>query len=99
MVRSRRILEIVEPDGLIDQAASGKGGYLLDRAAGHRRPRIPARSANVRGRGLLCAVDLPDRGVRDRGRRRRCASREHVIVLPCGERVDPLPPRAVGERR
>jgi L-lysine 6-transaminase len=46
---------------------------------------FPAAVENARGRGLLCAFDLPDSGHRDR---LIVALREdeHVLALPCGER-------------
>jgi L-lysine 6-transaminase len=83
MVRSRRILEIIEAEGLFDQAAS-VGGFLLDelRSLGDRHGELVS---NVRGRGLMCAIDLPDPGLRDR---LIVTLREaHVLVLPCGERT------------
>ena len=96
MVRSRRMLEIIEAEGLIE-AAGPKGARLRDRpqaiADGHR-----TRSSNVRGRGLFVACDLPDTRHRATGGRPTCGTR-------AGDRaalrraVDPVPPGAVGERR
>jgi L-lysine 6-transaminase len=46
--------------------------------------RYPDVVSNVRGRGLMCALDLPDTEHRDRvvsGLRD-----ERVLVLPCGDR-------------
>ena len=83
MVRSRRILEIIESDGLIDHAVK-VGGYFLDelRALADRHPSLVT---NARGRGLLCAIDLPDTGVRDQ---LIAAMRDRqVLLLPCGERT------------
>ena len=83
MVRARRILEIIETEGLIE-AAVGKGEHFLSGlqaiAAAH-----PGQVTNPRGRGLFLAVDLPDRGVRDQVVA-ELFEREQVIVLPCGER-------------
>jgi L-lysine 6-transaminase len=83
MVRSRRILEIIEADGLFDHAGKA-GSYLLDelRSLGDRHAGLVS---NVRGRGLMCAIDLPDPGLRDRviGLLREA----HVLVLACGERT------------
>jgi L-lysine 6-transaminase len=82
MVRSRRLLEIIDRDGLIEHAAK-VGDWLLDElgALGERHSDVVS---NVRGRGLMCAFDLPDTRARD------CAQRllreDHVLVLPCGER-------------
>ena len=42
-------------------------------------------ASNVRGRGLMCALDLPSGRDRDAAVRR--LREEHVIVLPCGERT------------
>jgi L-lysine 6-transaminase len=83
MVRSRRILEIIEAGGLFDHAAK-TGSYLLDelRNLGDRHARLVS---NVRGRGLMCAIDLPDPGLRDRV---IAMLREtYVLVLACGERT------------
>jgi L-lysine 6-transaminase len=83
MVRSRRILEIIEADGLFDHAAK-TGGYLLEdlHDLGDRHAGLVS---NVRGRGLMCAIDLPGPGLRDRV---IAMLREtHVLVLACGERT------------
>jgi L-lysine 6-transaminase len=83
MVRARRILEIIETEGLID-AAVGKGERFLTGlqriAAAH-----PGQVSNPRGRGLFLAVDLPTRASRD-AVVHTLLEREHVIVLPCGDR-------------
>jgi L-lysine 6-transaminase len=82
MVRSRRILEIIEREGLIDQAAK-VGDWLAGElnALGERHAAVVS---NVRGRGLMCAFDLPGGEVRDTAVRRLRSQR--VIVLPSGER-------------
>jgi len=82
MVRSRRILEIIEREGLIEHAAK-VGGWLLNElvALGERHAGV---ASNVRGRGLMCALDLPDAGARDVAL--RLLREDHVLVLPCGER-------------
>jgi len=83
MVRSRRMLEVIESDGLIDRAAMlGKG--LLD--ALRAVPGID----NVRGRGLFVAFDLPTAWARDETLRRLHAAR--VLVLGGGERSIRLRP-------
>jgi L-lysine 6-transaminase len=83
MVRSRRLLEIIERDRLIDQAA--KVGHWLLGELRALRERHHALASNARGRGLMCALDLPARAARDTVVRRLLA--EHVVVLPCGERT------------
>src|SRR5216683_1804417 len=83
MVRSRRILEIIEAEGLFDHAAKA-GGYLLNELQG-LGDRHAGLVSNVRGRGLMCAIDLPDPGLRDRV---IAMLREtQVLVLACGERA------------
>ncbi|MEV7008047.1 L-lysine 6-transaminase [Streptosporangium sp. NPDC051022] len=89
MVRSRRMLEIMERDALIPRAGElGQDllGALLKIQAG-----FPGLVRNARGRGLMCAFDLPDPITRDRliARLRRD---EGVLVLPCGERSVRLRP-------
>jgi L-lysine 6-transaminase len=81
MVRARRILEIVEADGLFENAAT-QGRYLrarLDDLADE----FPAVVLDVRGRGLMCAFGLPTTADRDELLRRLW--QRGVIVLPSGE--------------
>jgi len=83
MVRSRRILEIIEADGLFDHAAK-TGNYFLNELQGVG-DRHAAIASNVRGRGLMCAIDLPDPSLRDRAI--TMLREAQVLVLPCGERT------------
>jgi L-lysine 6-transaminase len=81
MVRSRRILEIIEAEGVFEHAAA-TGRYLqeqLHALAG----RHPGQVSNVRGRGLMCAIDLPSTADRDQliGLLREA----RVLALSCGE--------------
>src|SRR6266487_6816561 len=81
MVRSRRILEIIEAEGLFDRAAKA-GSYLLNELHG-LGDRHAGLVSNARGRGLMCAIDLPDQALRDdviTGMREM-----QVLVLACGE--------------
>jgi L-lysine 6-transaminase len=82
MVRARRILEIVEADGLIPRAAE-LGGRLLGmlRELAARRPAV----TDPRGRGLMAAVTLATPQLRDLVVA-RLRTDEHVIVLGCGTR-------------
>jgi L-lysine 6-transaminase len=82
MVRSQRILEIIEEDGLVENARR-VGAHLSVRlqelGAGH-----PLLISNCRGAGLMQAFDLPDKGTRKRfldG-----CFRMGLLMLPCGER-------------
>jgi L-lysine 6-transaminase len=80
MVRARRILEVIESDGLIERAAA-LGAHLLDGltalAAKHAIVKDP------RGRGLMCAFTLPTATLRDEVVRRLRVD-ERVLVLGCG---------------
>lgn len=82
MVRCTRILEIIESERLLDNATS-RGAELL---AGLRK--LEARYDGVvtatRGQGLMCAIDLPSRALRDLVID-QCFE-GGMIVLPCGER-------------
>lgn len=81
MVRATRILEIIEAEGLIENARV-RGEELV---AGIQR--IEARQAlvtNARGKGLMCAIDLPDAKTRD-AVIKRCFA-DGMLVLACGSR-------------
>ena len=79
MVRSRRLLEIIERDGLI-AARRELGAEPPRRAAEAPGALTRTGRSNVRGRGLMCAFDLPDTAERDTswwpgsGRTRGCSS-------------------------
>jgi L-lysine 6-transaminase len=80
MVRARRILEVIEADDLIDHAAE-EGRYLrarLDELAYD----FPGLVLEPRGRGLMCAFNLPTTADRDELIRRLW--QRAVIVLPAG---------------
>ena len=83
MVRSRRLLELIEARDLIARAADLGETLLKDlHRLGETHPDLVS---NIRGRGLMCAYDLPD--ARTRGEAiRRMYDDEQVIALGCGER-------------
>ncbi len=83
MVRAQKVLEVIEDRHLIPAAAT-TGSHLLATLHG-LAARHPDRIDNVRGRGLLCAFDLPGREQRDH---LIAAARtdEHVLLLGCGDR-------------
>jgi L-lysine 6-transaminase len=64
MVRSQRYLEIIEQDGLVEQAAS-VGSHLLAGLQELQADR-PDIFSNARGRGLMCAIDFSDGPTRDK---------------------------------
>ncbi|TMS52618.1 L-lysine 6-transaminase [Mycobacterium sp. DBP42] len=80
MVRSRRILEVIEAENLFRNAAM-TGDYLL----GQLRllaTDFPGTVLDPRGRGLMCAFSLPTTAARDQLVRRLWD--RHVIMLPSG---------------
>ncbi len=82
MVRARRILEVLEAEGLIGRAER-LGDHLLarltDLAGKH------AEVTDVRGRGLMCAFSLPD-GARRDAVLAALREQERVLLLGCGGR-------------
>ncbi len=81
MVRARRILEVIEADGLFDHAAE-HGAYLRARLDELARD-FPGVVLDPRGRGLMCAFSLP--GTADRDEVIRQLWQRAVIVLPAGQ--------------
>ena len=63
MVRSRRILETIEADGLLANAAKA-GRHLQDRLD-ELAAEFPALVLDPRGRGLMCAFSMPRAALRD----------------------------------
>lgn len=82
MVRARRILEVIEQDGLVERAA--QLGEVLGDALTELAVHHPAVS-EVRGRGLMRAISLPDTETRD-AVLTDLREREHVLMLGCGSR-------------
>jgi L-lysine 6-transaminase len=80
MVRATVMLEVIERDGLIERAGE-LGAKLLQQlqTLADRHPLLE----NPRGRGLMCAVDLPDGQQRDQVLTRMFAEQK-VFVLGCG---------------
>lgn len=82
MVRFRRYLEIIEQDGLVEQAA--RVGKHLMAGLHELATDYPAQVTNVRGEGLLCAFDLPSR--KERGEVLGKGMELGILLLGCGER-------------
>ncbi len=82
MVRFGRYLEIIEEDRLVDNARD-VGAYLLEKLEGFQTER-PAQVSNARGRGLMCAFDLPDKDTRDEFL--KLAFDNGLLMLGCGVR-------------
>ena len=87
MVRAQRILEIIEADDICKHAAK-QGEFLMNglRHLGQQDERI----TNIRGRGLLCAFDLPNQDVRDAAK--KLAMEKGLLVLGAGQRAIRLRP-------
>ena len=83
MVRSRRLLQLVERTGAIANAAT-VGQHLLARLEelAENRPDVVS---NARGRGFIAAIDLATSELRDEALAALRHS-EHVLALACGER-------------
>ncbi|MEO7125548.1 MAG: L-lysine 6-transaminase [Nakamurella sp.] len=83
MVRSRRLLEIIERDGLVQRAAELGETLLKDlHRIGETHTDIVS---NVRGRGLMCALDIATTALRG-DVLKKMYDDEHVIALGCGQR-------------
>jgi len=80
MVRFTIYLEIIQEENLVKQAADN-GAYLMDRLNDVRNS-FPELISNVRGKGLMCAFDLPDGETRDR--LVNGMMDEGALILGCG---------------
>ncbi len=80
MVRCQLYLEIIEEENLLENARL-RGLYLLDRLEQMARD-FPKFISQPRGRGLMCAFDLPSAEVREKFLD-ACYDRK-MIVLACG---------------
>lgn len=81
MVRARRILQVIEDEGLFGHAAE-QGAYLRARL-GELAREFPDTVLHPRGRGLMCAFSMPSAGARDELIRQMW--QRAVILLPGGE--------------
>jgi L-lysine 6-transaminase len=80
MVRSQRYLEIIEEDHLVEHAAK-VGAHLL-KGLEALAASMPHVYSNPRGRGLMCAIDLPDGATRE-----KVADKAYdlgMVILGCG---------------
>lgn len=82
MVRATRFLEIIREEGLVENARK-TGAHLLVRLH-ELQAAFPARIANVRGRGLLCAMDLPSPTAREA--LRKTLYDAGLLILACGDK-------------
>ncbi|MDZ7690671.1 MAG: L-lysine 6-transaminase [Balneolaceae bacterium] len=82
MVRFGRILEVIEEENLVQNAAT-VGAYLQKQIInlGERYDAV----TNPRGKGLFCAIDLPSRELRN-ALKKKCLENK-LLILGCGERT------------
>jgi L-lysine 6-transaminase len=80
MVRSRRFLEIIEEDKLVENAAT-VGAYLVERLQDLQK-KHPQRLFNIRGKGLMVAFDAftPDYA----SKIQKAAYEKNFLILLCG---------------
>lgn len=91
MVRCQRIVEIIEEDGLLDNATR-VGAHLLAGFAELERL-FPGKVTSRRGRGFFIAFDLPDSETRNRTL--RALNESDVLGLASGERAIRMRPPLV----
>lgn len=82
MVRCRMYLEIYQEERVLEHCA--RAGRLLMAELQALQAEFPEIVSNVRGLGLLCAMDLPDREARDR--LLKALFQRRLVMLGCGER-------------
>ncbi len=89
MVRCQRFLEIIEEDGLVENArVVGEG--LLERLV-EVAAEFPGKVTNIRGKGLFIAFDLPDGATRGRVLS-TWLQKHNVMALASGDRAIRLRP-------
>jgi L-lysine 6-transaminase len=82
MVRATRYLQVIDEDNLVENARA-VGEYLLGKLHAVR-DRYPGQVTNTRGRGLMCAFDLPNPEVRSKFLAR--AKENGLLIVGCGVR-------------
>jgi len=94
MVRFTRILEVIEEDKLVDHAAKA-GSYLQKKL--NELSDSHEFLTNPRGKGLFCAIDMPDKHARD-AVISECLE-NNLMILGCGSRTIRFrPPLTVEEK-
>ena len=80
MVRATKILRVIEEDDLVNNAAV-QGNYMLEKM---HTLSVKRKISNIRGRGLQCALDLPDQESREK--LVSTALKNNLLLLSAGER-------------
>jgi L-lysine 6-transaminase len=94
MVRSSKVLEIIEEDHLLENAAS-TGNYLQERL--RKISEKHNQVSNVRGRGLLTAFDFPAKEMRDKFIAK--GVEQNVMFLGCGSQTIRFRPALIIEEK
>ena len=94
MVRSTKILEIIEEDNLLENA-SINGSFLQEklRKISEKQEKV----LNVRGRGLLTAFDFPNTNMRNQFLKK--GMEKNVMFLGCGEKTIRFRPALIIEEK
>ncbi len=82
MVRANIYFRIIHDEKLVDASAKN-GAYLLQKVEGLAQE-YPTMISNARGRGLMCAFDLPSSDLRDQLQEK--IVNNGAIILACGTR-------------
>ncbi|HEX17663.1 MAG TPA: L-lysine 6-transaminase [Thermoplasmatales archaeon] len=94
MVRCQKYLEVMKEENLVDNAR--KQGEVLLKGLREIEEKYPEKVSNSRGRGLMCAFDLPSPEERDR--MKKLLYDNGILILPCGPRgIRFRPPLTIGE--
>lgn len=81
MLRFQLVMEVIEKENLLENSKT-VGEYLLE-GLQKLAQKYPEKLSNPRGRGLMCAVDLPSGAQRDQ--LRNILYHDHLIILACGD--------------
>ena len=82
ILRFQLILEVIEKENLVEHAKV-VGEYLLE-GLQKLQQQFPDKISNARGRGLMCAIDLPTGANRDK--LQEILYKDGLIILSCGDR-------------
>ena len=83
MVRSKKILEIIEEENLVENAKI-QGNYLIEKLS-DIQSEFPHLISNVRGLGLMCSFDLPNSEIQKTFK--IISENEKLLILGCGSRT------------
>ena len=83
MVRSKRILEIMQEENLVENSRI-QGEYLKENLLNIQKE-FPHLISNTRGLGLMCSFDLPS--TQQRNDFRRLCEKEKLLILGCGTKT------------